>query len=165
MNRSKQNRRLRGFWYKKDLDGWVNFKIKIGRYNNFVNANHNEYKIDMDVWNTQFTHEDSQHYKDWDPYCCNEIEPCNSSVFERMSKTDYGWKCNKCGLKIGRHLARVTGNKENEITDGWDKNAGRLRIFQKLDLPKINGEYLDTMLGPTFMRVKNPNAFVTISIN
>ena len=29
MNRSKQNRRLRSFWYKKDLDGWVNFKSRL----------------------------------------------------------------------------------------------------------------------------------------
>lgn len=148
MNNAKKDRRLRSLWYKKEIDKWVNFKYKIGRYPKNFNFNNEAYKEDMLIWNSQYTHEEEQnkHYKDWNPYCCNTLEVCNSRAWDRMEKTKDGWFCTFCGLKIGKHLARIPYHTKPYIISGWDNYAGRPAMLFKsvlsssgntnIDLPK-----------------------------
>lgn len=133
MNKAKQDRRLKSLWYKKDLDGWFQFKLKIGRYPKNLKFDNSAFKEDMLIWNEQFTHEETQlkNYPDWNPYCCNEIEPCNSRAWDRMEKTEDGWVCGFCNMKIGKHLSRIPNSYKPFVITGWNNYAGRPHMFIK----------------------------------
>ena len=128
MKNSKINRRLKSLWYKKDLVGWIDFKVKVGKYPINVNTVSIEFKRDMSIWNKRFIHKDFQHYENWQPYCCNDITACSSSAFDRMSRTVYGWRCKKCDLIIGKHLRRINAFTEYTIK-GWSNKEGRPRCL------------------------------------
>lgn len=142
MNKAKQDRRLRSLWYKKDIDGWFQFKLKIGRYPKNFRFDNPIFKEDMLIWNEQFTHEETQlkNYPDWNPYCCNEIEPCNSRAWDRMKKTDDGWVCDFCGMKIGKHLARIPNNYQPFAIAGWDNYNGTPYKFVKSNIKSDSKE-------------------------
>lgn len=44
---------------------------------------------------------------------------------DRMERTDDGWKCNSCGLKIGKHLYRIGNIKVIGLLSQFNKEAGR----------------------------------------
>ena len=136
MNNAKKDRRLKSLWYKKDLNGWVNFKFKIKRYpekNIKLLTLSNSFQEDMLVWNNRFTHEETQlkQYKDWNPYCCNEHESCSSRAWDRMEKTENGWDCPFCGMSLGKHLARIPKHIKPYIIQDWNKYSGRPNIYNK----------------------------------
>lgn len=133
MNTSKQNRRLKSLWYKKDIKGWIDYKFKIGRYPKLTTNDSDNFKEDMLTWNKQFTHEETQlkHYEDWNPYCCNNKIPCRSGAMNRMEKTQDGWKCIFCGLVIGKHLFRLPDNNRDIVIASWDNYEGRPITFRK----------------------------------
>lgn len=95
-------------WIDKDIVTWINVKDSLGFYSKDLGSECPEFLKDMSYWNTRYTHEETQdkHYKDWNPYCCSN-KPCKSSAFDRMYKTDYGWECEYCKTKIGKHLYRI----------------------------------------------------------
>lgn len=47
MNNGKINKKLRGFWYKKDLDGWKNL---IHKYPKRIDTTKNSLALSMIVW-------------------------------------------------------------------------------------------------------------------
>ncbi len=126
MNNGKANRRLRNLWYKKDLVGWIDLKVKLKRYPKNTEANDVVFKLDMTIWNSRFTHEEIQltHYKDWHPYCCNELTPCASRAWDRMEIKSYGWYCPFCGMKLGKHLHRIYPAYDRRELDKWNNHMG-----------------------------------------
>lgn len=126
MNNSKANRRLRSLWYKKDIVAWIDLKYKLKRYPEDTTANDSLFKMDMSVWNSRFTHEEIQllQYKDWQPYCCNELAPCASRAWDRMEKKSYGWYCPFCGLKLGKHLYRIYPELVDKELGTWNNYRG-----------------------------------------
>lgn len=125
MKCSKRNRKLRGFWYKKDIDGWVNFMNRIGHF--YKDHENSLFKNAMTVWNTQFTHEDflKNHYEGWKPYCCSNI-PCASSAWDRMVRTEFGWECPFCKTIAGKHLYAIKRTSYGPVRflGGWDNWCG-----------------------------------------
>jgi hypothetical protein len=126
MNNSKANRRLRNLWYKKDLVAWIDLKVKLKRYPKNTEANDVAFKLDMTIWNYRYTHEEIQllHYKDWHPYCCNELTPCASRAWDRMVRTNYGWYCPFCRMKLGKHLHRILPAYDGRELDTWNNHMG-----------------------------------------
>ena len=125
MNNAKAKRKLRGYWIKGDIKGWIDQKYRMKHYTKETKNNTKHFNIDMAIWNERFTHEKTQakHYTDWNPFCCNSTEPCVS--MNRMEKTDDGWKCNSCGLKIGKHLYRIGNIKVVCLLSRFIKENGR----------------------------------------
>ncbi len=126
MNNGKANRRLRNLWYKKDLVGWIDLKVKLKRYPKNTEARDSISKLDMSIWNSRFTHEEIQllHYKDWHPYCCNKLAPCASRAWDRMEMKSYGWYCPFCGMKLGKHLHRIYPAYDGREKDKWNNRMG-----------------------------------------
>lgn len=125
VNYSKRNKKLKSFWYKKDIKGWIKFMNRINRF--YGDRADSIFKKAMTVWNTQFTHEDilREHYEGWKPYCCSNI-PCKSGDLDRMVRTDFGWECPFCKTIIGKHLYAIKKTSYGPIrfTGGWDNWAG-----------------------------------------
>lgn len=139
MNHSKQNRKLKSFWYKKDIGGWVKFIYKIGRLK--VGRDDSIFRGHMTVWNTQFTHEDilKKHYDGWKPYCCSDI-PCKSRAWDRMERTDFGWECPFCKTIAGKHLFAIKRTSYGPVrfAKGWDNYYGipktdRVRQYPEME--------------------------------
>ena len=126
MNNGKANRRLRNLWYKKDLVSWIDLKVKLKRYPKNTEAHDAVFKLEMSIWNSRFTHEEIQlqHYKDWHPYCCNELAPCDSRAWDRMEMKSYGWYCPFCGLKLGKHLYRIYPAYNGKELGTWSNYNG-----------------------------------------
>lgn len=130
MNNSKQTRRLKNLWYKRDFKKWIEFKEKLGRYPKGTKSTSEIFLLDSTIWNTRYTHEEEQlkHYADWNPYCCNMESSCNSRAWDRMVKIDNGWKCEFCGMVIGKHLFRIIANPDFTIASGFDNYRGTPNI-------------------------------------
>lgn len=126
MNNGKANRRLRNLWYKKDLVGWIDLKVKVKRYPKNTEAHDAIFKLEMSIWNSRFTHEEIQlqQYKDWHPYCCNELTPCASRAWDRMEMKSYGWYCPFCGMKLGKHLHRIYPAYDGREVGTWSNQRG-----------------------------------------
>ena len=125
MNYGKRNRKLKGFWYKKDLEGWIKFMNKIGHFDHDLDSS--LFKVAMTIWNTQFTHEDfiEKHYEDWKPYCCSAI-PCASRAWDRMDRTEFGWECPFCKTIVGKHLYPIKRTSFGPVRflGSWDNWSG-----------------------------------------
>ncbi len=105
-------------WNSKDLTTWINIKDSLGFYNKELGRECPGYLKDTSLWNTRFTHDETrkQHYKDWNPYCCSD-KPCKSNAWDRMLETPYGWECEYCKTKIGKHLFRIDVETYDEVKD------------------------------------------------
>lgn len=138
MNKSKQNRRLKSLWYKRDFDKWIKFKEKTGRYPKGTKSIDKIFLIDSAIWNTRFTHEEeiNRHYPDWNPYCCNMESYCSSRAWDRMTKTENGWKCSHCGLIIGKHLYRILDERTVILKPGNFHNFRGTSDFEYVKLKK-----------------------------
>lgn len=138
MNKSKQNRRLKSLWYKRDFKKWIQFKEKIGRYPKGTKSTDKIFLIDSAIWNTRFTHEEeiNTHYPDWNPYCCNLESSCSSRAWDRMTKTENGWKCSHCGLIIGKHLFRILDERTLILKPGNFHNFRGTSDFEYVKLKR-----------------------------
>lgn len=125
MNNSKIDRRLRSLWYKKDIKGWIEFKLKMGRFSKGLTSDSEIFMKQMEIWNMQFTHEEERgkHHAYWNPYCCSN-EQCSSGVMDRMEETPFGWRCTYCGLNIGKHLYRIPDKSKEIKILGWNNYDG-----------------------------------------
>lgn len=56
MSNTKAKRKLRGYWIKGDLKGWIDQKYRMKHYTNDTKGNV-IFNIDMAIWNEKFTHE------------------------------------------------------------------------------------------------------------
>lgn len=125
MNNMKAKRKLRGYWIKGDIVGWINQKYRMKHYTKETKHDTSLFNIDMVVWNERFTHEEIQlhNYEGWEPYCmkCDTIK--------RMDKTEDGWQCSNCRIKIGKHLYRIGNVKLIGLLSKFNKESGRPRAL------------------------------------
>lgn len=121
MNNTKAKRKLRGYWIKGDIKGWIDQKYRMKHYTKEMKKDNAIFNIDMAVWNERFTHEEVQlrHYEGWSPYCLK----CNTIL--RMDKTEYGWCCSNCNVKLGKHLFRIGNIKVIGLLSQFNKEVGR----------------------------------------
>lgn len=117
MNNSKKNRRLKSLWYKKEIDKWTMFKLKIKRYCDKKLVNDINFLYDMIVWNKKVNSE-------------LEIKYCPKCKDVEFLVSIDRYVCPKCNLTLGKHLRMIPSNFNSEyVISGWNNYQGRPEIF------------------------------------